>query len=88
MSTDPKPALVSDDPSVDVTRWLQEVGRRKAPRSALAVPGELQKPSHALEWREVTYLSLLGVAYLEFFFVDVFLQIFSLRSLIVFVVHG
>jgi hypothetical protein len=36
-------------------------------------------------WGRTALLGLLSAAYLEYFFADVLLQIFSLRSLIVFV---
>lgn len=82
--------------SEDLVRWLQEVGRRKWPRPLVdgatvqrRVSGPAQVP---LALQATCYraalLGLLAVAYLEYYFADVLLQVFTLPSLIVFILVG
>jgi len=79
-----------DDPSVDAARWLQEVGRRSgsAPtpyREVEAAPengGE--KRSVRLVGTKILLSGVLTLAYLQYYFLDVMVQINSLPAIIVF----
>lgn len=83
------------DPFLDSTRnlarWLQEAGQRKTDRPLQASPPIPQprrrKFSLANEIRGTRWLPLAAVAalaYLQYFYVDAFLQINTLPALVVF----
>jgi hypothetical protein len=88
-----------DDPFMDTSRnlarWLQEAGRRT--RRAAASSDVDGKPGAARSWldgamdrgleraRWPLLVALSACAYLQYFYMNVFLSIDSVRSLIVFV---
>jgi hypothetical protein len=81
----PKPAYVGNDDLID---WLKDVGRRGAPKTpALSndpVPpvGPRAYPGNG---RPLFLGAVAAIAALQYFYVDVFLQIAKLPTLIVFV---
>ncbi len=78
------------DPSVEVSQWLQEVGRRKWPHSQ---PADVQpapevaphQTSHTPAFRRTLLLALLLVASLQYVYTFTTVEILSLPSLLVFV---
>lgn len=78
------------DPSVEVSQWLKDVGRRRwAPRVAavdpVAVP-TLEKSGGTL--RRSLLLALLLVVSLQYLYAFTTVEILSLPSLLVFVLAG
>jgi hypothetical protein len=78
------------DPSVDVSQWLQEVGRRKWPHSqptevqpALEVAARPTSSTSVL--RRALLLALLLVVSLQYIYAFTAVEILSLPSLLVFV---
>ena len=79
-----------DDPYVDAARWLQEVGRRS--RSAptpyreveVAPESAADKESVRLVGRKILLSGVLALAYLQYYFLDVMVQINALPAIIVF----
>ena len=79
-----------DDPYVDAARWLQEVGRRS--RSAptpyreveVAPESGADKESVRLVGRKILLSGVLALAYLQYYFLDVMVQINALPVIIVF----
>jgi hypothetical protein len=86
---------VADDEEPDLARWLEESGRRKVNPDWLAALYAQEAQSVAAPPRSkqpyVTQPTLLwllgfaGFAYLQYFFIDVQLQVVSMRSLVVFI---
>jgi hypothetical protein len=81
------------DPSVEVSRWLQDVGRRKWNRSQRVGPDEsvvAQAPrtSSTPLVRRTLLLALLLVASLQYVYAFTTVEILSLPSLLVFVFTG
>ena len=79
------------DPSVEVSQWLQEVGRRKWPhtqpteiQSALEVAPRPTSNTPAI--RRILLLALLLVASLQYVYAFTNVEILTLPSLVVFVV--
>jgi hypothetical protein len=79
-----------DGASVDAARWLQEVGRRA--RHVPAPPREVEvAPEQGNETRparlvgtKVLLFGVLALAYLQYYFLDVMVQINALPAIIVF----
>jgi hypothetical protein len=72
----------------ELTRWLEDSGRRKAIRftgatASLAVEGRRPRLADAL--RRQLLLGVLALSGVQYFYVDVMGQILSLRSIIFFV---
>ena len=81
------------DPSVEVSQWLQEVGRRKWPRPqptevepALEVGPRPPKSTPVI--RRTLLLALLLVVSLQYVYTFTTVEILSLPSLLVFVFTG
>lgn len=79
-----------DDDSVELAHWLMEAGRRRFPRKrADPEPGGPGKAPRAGRYvrhpRELILFVVAAAAYLPYYYADVYLQIYSMRSLIVFV---
>lgn len=83
------------DPSVEVARWLREVGRRRWSRARTSTepcavtergarPRERTEPSV----RRALLLGLLAVLLLHYVYADTAVEILSLPSLLVFVFAG
>jgi len=83
----PSPPPAEDQ---DLAQWLREAGRRRAPAKvevgAATLPGQ---PSRRAKRRNRLLIPVLAgvtaLAYLQYFYVDVMLQIYSLQHLIVFI---
>lgn len=80
------------DPSVEVSQWLQEVGRRKWPHPQ---PTELQPALQAARptsstsvLRRTLLLALLLVVSLQYVYAFTTVEILSLPALLVFVFTG
>jgi len=79
-----------DDASVDAARWLQEAGRRARhvpapPREVEAAPGQGNETRPArLVGTKVLLSGVLALAYLQYYFLDVIVQINALPAIIVF----
>jgi hypothetical protein len=78
-----------DDHSLDLARWLVEAGRRRIPRKADGGPDAPAAARRAGRYvrhpRELTLFAIAAAAYLPYYFADVYVQIYSMHSLIVFV---
>jgi len=80
-----------DDPSVDAARWLQEAGRRSRkvqtpPREVEVAPQNgREKKSVLLVGTKVILSGVLALSYLQYYFLDVMVQINALPAIIVFV---
>jgi hypothetical protein len=79
-----------DDASVDAARWLQEAGRRshklQAPQPEVEVTpqqGNETKPARRVGTK-VLLSTALALAYLQYYFLDVMVQINALPAIIVF----
>ena len=79
-----------DDPSVDAVRWLQEAGRRSRkvqtpqPEVEVAPQNGREKESVRLVGTKVLLSAVLALAYLQYYFLDVMVQINALPAIIVF----
>lgn len=77
------------DPSVEVSRWLQEVGRRKwryaQPAEAHAPEVAPRRTGHTPSFRRALLLALLLVVSLQYVYASTTVEILSLPSLLVFV---
>ena len=79
-----------DDPSVDAVRWLQEAGRRSRkvqtpqPEVEVAPQNGLERESVRLVGTKVLLSAVLALAYLQYYFLDVMVQINALPAIIVF----
>jgi hypothetical protein len=76
----------------ELARWLQEAGRRRVVRKpdaslpqviGASVSGARKR--HVRNPRTMTLLAIAALAYLPYFFADVYVQISSLPCIIVFV---
>ena len=94
--TPPLPEAQSPQPDdEELARWLQESGRRKTdhtrtrPDAAKATGAEASQPKkpncYVTRPSLLILLSLAAVSYLQYYYVDVYLQIALLRHVIVFV---
>src|SRR6267143_7142369 len=79
-----------DDASVDAARWLQEAGRRsrklQAPQPEVEVTprqGDETRPARRVGTK-VLLSTALALAYLQYYFLDVMVQINALPAIIVF----
>jgi hypothetical protein len=79
-----------DDASVDAARWLQEAGRRslkvRSPQPEVEVTprqGNEAKPARRVGTK-VWLSTALALAYLQYYFLDVMVQINALPAIIVF----
>ena len=79
-----------DDPSVDAVRWLQEAGRRsrkvQTPHPEVEVTprqGDETRPARRVGTK-VLLSTALALAYLQYYFLDVMVQINALPAIIVF----
>lgn len=90
-STD-APAAQSGEAETELARWLVEAGRRKRPAraaksQAIAVPPVvILAGDEEAVFQRVILLGALAAALFQYFYIDVLLQVASLRSLIVFVI--
>lgn len=91
------PLPESGDAETELARWLVEAGRRKRPgRAALAAasavaPVAIRAGEEEAVFQRVVLLGALAAALFQYLYLDVLLQVVSLRSLIVFVIgasHG
>lgn len=78
------------DPSVEVSQWLQEVGRREWPHSQPAgvqpaLEVAFRQTGHTPALRRTLLLALLLVASLQYVYTFTTVEILSLPSLLVFV---
>ena len=83
-----------DDPYESTTRWLQEAARRtRADSAAAVVPQASAEPLPAKRFgqsvifgvaREIYMLGMLAAAYLNYYFMQVMLEIDSLPTMVVF----
>ena len=84
----PAPSRFDDQ---DLAQWLREAGRRRRPSTRAEPPGEKLpgSPGRRAGFRNRYLLhalaGLAAVAYLEFYFTGVMLQIYSLPRVIVFI---
>ncbi|HYX66335.1 MAG TPA: hypothetical protein VE935_19115 [Burkholderiales bacterium] len=77
----------------DLASWLEEAGRRRIVRKAgepvaEAAPAAVSAPERGIyisHPRELVLFALAAVAYLPYFFADVYVQIYSMKSVLVFV---
>ena len=82
----------------DLARWLEEAGRRRVVRKAEAEAAPVEQPAEpALDApgpekrvylshpRELLLLAMAALAYLPYFYADVYVQIYSMKSVVVFV---
>lgn len=82
------------DPSVEVSQWLREVGRRRWPSTRPQdVECNVPTPPEAVRrdtpvLRRTLLLALLLVVALHYVYADTAVRILSLRSLVVFAVPG
>ena len=81
---------------VELARWLQEAGRRRVVRNGAhplpeAIPGASSavpvpaRKQYVRNPRAMTLLAIAALAYMPYFFADVYVQISSLPCVIVFV---
>ena len=81
-----------DDPYVDAARWLQEAGRRsrKVPthqREVEVTPAKHGDESNSVRkaGRRLVLFAVLALSYMQYYFLDVMVQINALPAIIVFV---
>ena len=79
-----------DDASVDAARWLQEAGRRtrrvRSPQPEVELTprqGDKTRPARRVGTK-VLLSTALALAYLQYYFLDVMVQINALPAIIVF----
>lgn len=86
-----------DDTSVELTRWLQEAGRRRyraGPRTACeiyVVPQRAERPGIRFDrifFKNAVLLVSGAAAAIQYAYADTMLQILSLHSVIVFLFTG
>lgn len=80
-----------DTDSEDLVQWLKEAGRRRAPQPPSPTGEPARSPEPAVRSRprsrcrrEFLLGALASLAYLQYFYADVFLEIARLPALIVF----
>jgi hypothetical protein len=80
---------VKEDTSEVLARWLQEVGRRTSRAARRGGEPEPRAPEpprttrgHA---RQIALFGVLALAFLQYYALDVMVQIYSLPSIVVFV---
>jgi hypothetical protein len=79
------------DPSRELAQWLQEVARRRYPMygPSMRPPdpprAPVERPRKWRRLREVVGLAALSGAYLQYYMLDVMLQIATMKSVTVFV---
>ena len=80
----------ADNEEPDLARWLEESGRRKVNPEWLAALYKqeaqiaLPRKSHITRPTLLWLLGLAALAYLQYFFFDVQLQLVSMRSIVFF----
>ena len=85
MNTDP------DSDAVELARWLEEAGRRKAVSRPASIQAESASRPEKKARRLVTQplrialLALMVLSYLQYFYLDVYLQIAAMPSITVFI---
>ena len=83
---------MTEDASIELARWLQEAGRRRAPRRPPVVPPIIEpdrSTRFAGGWLKYALLLVSGVgAVVQYCYADTMLQILRLHSVIVFVFTG
>jgi hypothetical protein len=79
------------DPSVEVSRWLKEVGRRRSPSARPAdqqpTPQVAARPRSGT-LRRTLLLALLLVVSLQYLYASTTVEILSLPSIVVFIFAG
>jgi len=80
-----------DTDSEDLVQWFKEAGRRRAPQSPSPANQPARSPdpsvrsrSRSRSRRHLLLGALASLAYLQYFYADVFLEIARLPALIVF----
>jgi hypothetical protein len=79
-----------DGASVDAARWLQEAGRRtrtvQAPQPEVEAAPRPDNETRPARWarKKLLLSAALAVAYLQYYFLDVMVQINALPAIIVF----
>lgn len=76
------------EPESELARWLVEVGRRKRGGRRLPEPVPLAAGPKTLSMHRVALIATMAAALLQYVYLDVQLEIASLRSVIVFVFTG
>ena len=89
------PQIEHEDTGRDLARWLQEAGRRKGSsqvaQEQIPPPSPEKPPARSplhlspAELRRVLILGALCVAFLQYYYMGVMLEITSLRSIVVFI---
>jgi hypothetical protein len=83
--------MQEQDPYEGSAQWLREVSRRKAPSrpaipDALVPPAPTQSPKRpASHVRGLMLSGALSVAFLQYYFLDVMVQIGTLPEIVIFV---
>ena len=74
----------------DLALWLQEAGRRRAPARTAEniIVSTRVKRALITNGKRLCLFALVAAAYLQYFYLDVYLQITQLPSLIIFVPPG
>jgi len=85
-STPDLKAELEDDPYESSAQWMQELGRRTStgPRPSFHAPNVSQKKKQGTG-RAIVGFGALSLAFLQFYFLDVLLQIQHLPALVLFV---
>lgn len=80
----------SDFEGAELAEWLQEAGRRRPPARAAenVVLSKRVKRALITNGKRLCLFALVALAYLQYFYLDVYLQINELPSLIIFVPPG
>ena len=81
--------------SEELARWLREAGHRKRlmgtslvvdpPGMCMPTRPETRPRFNSIPSARLSVVALLAVSYLQYFYADVLLQVYSIHSLIVFV---
>ena len=83
-----------DDEGQDLARWLQESGRRKVDHAPVArlknepstrKSADLKQPRYITQPSSMSLLVVAALAYLQYIYIDVNLQIASMRPVTVFI---
>jgi hypothetical protein len=78
-----------DDANEELAAWLKEAGRRRATPSkgenVLVVSTAPARSPLVTNGKGLALLGLAAAAYLQYFFLDVYLQIVAMPTLIVFI---
>ena len=77
-----------EDESDELAAWLKEAGRRRAPAAKpenVVVAAAPAKRPLVTNGKRLVLFGLVAAAYLQYFFLDVYLQIAAMPALIVFI---